>query len=167
MKNNTNIYDINGELIRSAGDNHKWTIEEAQEKLKKYNELVQNLEKSEDPNSDKNYLVYLNYIRNLSTYILDCYSKMSPEEIQNLISKKNNETTTEEITKAINELKEEVKKEEENEEKTIETSNVESVEESKGTTDSAREETRSQGDLLVDRDRGNIVMDEYVPFTEE
>lgn len=31
MKNNSNIYDIDGELIRSSGDTHKFTVDEAKE----------------------------------------------------------------------------------------------------------------------------------------
>lgn len=46
MKNNTNIYDVDGEIIRAAGDNHRFTIEEAQSKIKYYREKI---DKSEDP----------------------------------------------------------------------------------------------------------------------
>lgn len=30
MKNSSNIYDVDGELIRSIDDTHEWTIEEVQ-----------------------------------------------------------------------------------------------------------------------------------------
>lgn len=36
MKNNTNIYDIDGEIIRQAGDNHQFSIDEAKEKIQHY-----------------------------------------------------------------------------------------------------------------------------------
>jgi hypothetical protein len=36
MKNNSNIYDIDGNIIRPAEDNHRFTIDEAKEKVQFY-----------------------------------------------------------------------------------------------------------------------------------
>ena len=69
MNNYTNIYDIDNNLIRAAGDNHKFTIEEAQEKIKYYIEKLKNLDKD-----DKQYLLklstYNQYVDNLANYII-------------------------------------------------------------------------------------------------
>ena len=69
MNNKTNIYDIDGELIRAAGDNHTFTVEEAQEKLKYYIEKIKSLDKE-----DKDYLLklstYNQYADNLANYII-------------------------------------------------------------------------------------------------
>lgn len=69
MNNKTNIYDIDGELIRAAGDNHKFTIDEAQEKLKYYVEKLKQLDKT-----DNDYVlklsVYNQYVNNLANYII-------------------------------------------------------------------------------------------------
>lgn len=102
MKNNTNIYDIDGELIRAAGDNHKISIEEARERAHKYKELFDNL-----PENDPKRAVYMSYMRNLTGYIMGLYSKMSPEELQAQIkAQATQKATEEEIEKALNELKE-------------------------------------------------------------
>lgn len=69
MNNNTNIYDIDGELIRAAFDNHEFTVEEAQEKIKYYIEKLKALDKE-----DKDYLLklstYNQYVDNLANYII-------------------------------------------------------------------------------------------------
>lgn len=69
MNNKTNIYDIDGDLIRAAGDNHQFTVEEAQEKLKHYIEKIKSLDKE-----DKDYLLklstYNQYADNLANYII-------------------------------------------------------------------------------------------------
>lgn len=69
MNNNTNIYDIDGDLIRAAGDYHKFTIEEAQEKIKQYIEKLKSLDKT-----DKDYALkvstYNQYVDNLANYII-------------------------------------------------------------------------------------------------
>lgn len=111
MKNETNIYDIDGELIRKAGDTHHMTIEEAQKRIDFYKEKLQNIEET-----DKNYTVYTTYINNLGKYILDEYSKMPLADLQNLINKETqNVATQEEIKRALDELKDEFDKENEGE----------------------------------------------------
>ena len=63
MKNNTNIYDIDGELIRKAGDNHEFTIDEAKEKIENYKKKLENLDKDDSKAS-----IYKTYIDNLQRY---------------------------------------------------------------------------------------------------
>lgn len=65
----TNIYDIDGKLIRGTEDTHEWTIEEAQERIKYYVELLKALNKE-----DKDYALkaatYNKYIDNLVSYTI-------------------------------------------------------------------------------------------------
>jgi len=65
----TNIYDIDGKLIRGIDDTHEWTIEEAQERIKYYVELLKALNKE-----DKDYALkattYNKYIDNLVSYTI-------------------------------------------------------------------------------------------------
>jgi hypothetical protein len=65
----TNIYDIDGKLIRGTEDTHEWTIEEAQERIKYYIELLKALNKE-----DKDYALkaatYNKYIDNLVSYTI-------------------------------------------------------------------------------------------------
>lgn len=107
MKNETNIYDIDGELIRAAGDNHKITVEEAQEMMEKYRQKLQETDKD-----DKKAVAYATYMRNLSNYILAQYAAMSPEEFTARLQA-NAATTTDENTveNALNELKDELEEE--------------------------------------------------------
>lgn len=141
MKNNTNIYDIDGNLIRTAGDNHKMSLEEAQERIKFYNEKVKELGEN-----DPKIPIYTTYLRNLTNYVLSLYSTMSPEEMTAQMNAQKQLNTNEQIEKAINELKKEIEEEES------------TVEEPKVVT---------QEDLLVDGEgRPEAVMDEYVPFEE-
>jgi len=100
MKNYSNIYDIDGELIRAAGDTHKLTLKEAQDKAKYYTEKLKELDEN-DPKAK----VYTTYIRNLTSYIISLYSKMKPEELE---SEAKEQEFNNQINKAINELKEEI-----------------------------------------------------------
>lgn len=72
MKNNTNIYDIDGNLIRKAGDNHKFTIEEVEEMVDGMTEMVER-----NPDNE----VYKVYLNNLHKYLGEMYKKMSEKEI--------------------------------------------------------------------------------------
>jgi hypothetical protein len=69
MNNTTNIYDIDNNLIRAAGDNKKLTIEEAQERIKHYIEKIKSLDKE-----SSDYLLklstYNQYVDNLANYII-------------------------------------------------------------------------------------------------
>lgn len=40
MKNETNIYDIDGNIIRKAGDNHKFTLSEVEKLVDDLTEKV-------------------------------------------------------------------------------------------------------------------------------
>lgn len=105
MNNVTNIYDIDGELIRTAGDNHEMTIDEAKEQLKKYEEKVKELTET-DPNNSK-IVIYNNYIKNLASYILTLYTKQSAT-----INMPEQSSMTDQIKKAMDDLRDEFEKEE-------------------------------------------------------
>ncbi len=102
MKNDSNIYDIDGDLIRDAANIDKLTIQEAREKLKKYEERLQKIvnEKGEEHRIG----VYHAYIVNLQRYIINYYIN-HPDEIPRT------NTTQEQIQKAMDELKESVEEE--------------------------------------------------------
>lgn len=142
MKNNTNIYDIDGEIIRKAGDNHQFTIEEAQERIDKYTKKIEEIDKN-----DPKIPVYQNYIANLRKYIFNLYSMMTPDQIKSIFeSNVTKETTESEINTALNELKEEIEEE--------------------STTPVESERPKSQEDMLVERDGEGVIMDEYTDFEE-
>ena len=82
MKNYTNIYDVDGELIRAAGDTHEMTLEEAQERARNYQDKLKKLQK-ENPN-DKRISIYNTYLTNLSSYIWAKYQSMSPEQLREI-----------------------------------------------------------------------------------
>ena len=105
MNNVTNIYDIDGELIRTADDNHEMTIDEAKEQLKKYEEKVKELTET-DPNNSK-IVIYNNYIKNLASYILTLYTKQSAT-----INMPEQSSMTDQIKKAMDDLRDEFEKEE-------------------------------------------------------
>ena len=105
MNNVTNIYDIDGELIRTAGDNHEMTIDEAKEQLKKYEEKVKELTET-DPSNSK-IVIYNNYIKNLASYILTLYTKQSAT-----INMPEQSSMTDQIKKAMDDLRDEFEKEE-------------------------------------------------------
>ena len=69
MRNETNIYDIDGDLIRAAGDNHHMTIEEAQERMREYGKKAEEHPEKAD--------IYREYIKNLSNYVYNKISAMS------------------------------------------------------------------------------------------
>lgn len=77
MNNYTNIYDIDGNIIRKAGDNHKFTIEEV-EKL--VDELTEKVQKNPD---NQVYRVYLN---NAHKWLYNMYNSMSKEDIAKRLS---------------------------------------------------------------------------------
>jgi hypothetical protein len=93
---------------------------------------------------------------------MEQYAKMSPEELQELLSQKKQESTDAQVEKAINELKKEIENEENNE---VEESSEHATEEagSEGTETTVR----TQEDLLTDGEgRPETVMDEYVEYEE-
>ena len=119
MKNETNIYDIDGNIIRKAWDNHKFTLEEVEK-------LVDDLTEKVRQNPDNQ--VYKVYLDNAHKYLFDMYNHMSTEEIkkrlsfiQDSVQEAKNEATDAEkeqlnaIGEAMEKLKEEYDKENENE----------------------------------------------------
>ena len=161
MKNNSNIYDIDGDLIRGIDDVHTWTIEEAQAKIDKYTDKLKELEEN-DPNNPK-MAIYRTYIVNLHRYLFELYAKMSPEEIQTIL---NTNKTKEQINNAINELKKEIENEAEHTSKT--NNEPERTEDGAEVGEERTEnQSRTQDDLLVSGEgRPETVMDEYVDFEE-
>ena len=77
MKNETNIYDIDGNIIRKAGDNHKFTIEEIEK-------LVDDLTEKVRQNPENQ--VYKVYLNNAQAYLYNMYNHMSTEELAKRIS---------------------------------------------------------------------------------
>lgn len=172
MNNYSNIYDIDGELVRSADDEHKWTVEEVKEKIEYYRKKLQDI--AED---DKKAVIYATYMRNLSNYLFVLYSQMPAEQLNAEIEKAKSIATSDQVRKAMEELQKEV----DNDGKTAEsttnevpdkptTDNEDTTNEELGdvtpidggNSDIHEERPLSQSDLLVERDGINTVMDEYV-----
>lgn len=179
MTNNTNIYDIDGEIIRKAGDNHQWTIDEAKEKMEYYRKKM--LEVGEEsPDAVK----YATYMRNLSRYIMAMYAKMTPEELNTEIEKSKEASTEEQVKKAIEELKKDLENDDRNttEDTTdkIPDTNTPSNEDNTdkesrndapingGDSNIHEERPTTQDDLLVEREvnSSDLNMDEYTQFEE-
>lgn len=173
MKTTTNIYDINGEIIRQAGDNHEFTLKEAQEKLQHYRKLREAEEESETPDKTK-IAAYTTYINNLANYAAYKMSELTPEQLADMIGVNNlKQTSSEEINKALNDT-----------ETVTDTTDEVSGSDTTSGEDNTNEESRddeiigrelgdihekrsvSQSDLLVERDSVNTAMDEYVEFEE-
>lgn len=107
MKNYTNIYDIDGNIIRAAGDNHKITLEEAQKMIDSYKEKLQNCDKN-DPKTS----VYRTYITNLTHYVVKQYENIPYDKLVEMFASKPKETPlNEQINNAMNDLKEQVEAE--------------------------------------------------------
>lgn len=121
MTTNSNIYDIDGEILREAGNTEELSIDEAQKRVNSYQEKLKEL----DP-KDPKVSIYNTYIRNLQSYIFNQYL-LHPELMPIQYMQKN--TTQDEIKKAMEELKSDV----ENEEKeTVMDEYVEPIEEVNG-----------------------------------
>ena len=118
MTTDSNIYDIDGEILRKAGNTEELSIDEAQKRVTSYQEKLKNL----DP-KDPKVSIYNTYIRNLQSYIFNQYL-LHPELMPHMQN-----TTQDKIKKAMEELKAEV----ENEEKeTVMDEYVEPIEEVNG-----------------------------------
>ena len=179
MTNNTNIYDIDGEIIREAVDNHRWTIEEAKEKMEYYRKKL--LEVGED---SSNAIKYATYMRNLSRYIMAMYAKMTPEELNAELEKNKKTSTEEQIKKAMEDLKKDL--EDDDRDTTEDTTdeipdsntpnNEDNTDEKPGNdapidggdSDLHEERPITQDDILVEREvnHSDLNMDEYVQFEE-
>lgn len=77
MNNYTNIYDVDGNIIRKAGDNHRFTIEEVEK-------LVDDLTQKVQENPDNQ--VYKVYLNNANRWLYNMYNSMSTEDIKARIS---------------------------------------------------------------------------------
>lgn len=115
MKNETNIYDIDGNIIRKAGDNHKFTIEEMEK-------MVDDLTEKVRQNPDNQ--VYKVYLNNAQAWLYNMYNNMSTEELTkrlSILQDSINEAKSEEseaekeqldkISEAMEQLKSEYEKE--------------------------------------------------------
>lgn len=166
---NSNIYDIDGELIYNINNPGSFTVEDAQERVKKYQEKLNKI----DEKSHKAG-VYRTYIANLQKFILNKYLA-NPDTLKQLFSA-THETDKEEINNALNDLN--------NDGITTESSTDEVPEQSPNDNESdANEEPGddttvertisdipedrpiSQSDLLVG-EREEVNMDEYVDYVE-
>lgn len=103
MTNNTNIYDIDGNIIRAAGDTHELTPDEAKAKVEEYQNKLKQLADNEEDTVKAG--VYKTYIVNLQRYILNYYMA-HPEAIPRT------SVTEEQIKRAMEDLKAEVIKDE-------------------------------------------------------
>lgn len=112
MTNNSNIYDIDGEIIRKIDDDHQWTVEEVKNKIEYYRNKLKDL--AED---DKKAVLYATYMRNLSNYLLVLYSKMTPDQLNAEINAAKALTTNEQVKKAMEELQNSLDEEEKEEPK--------------------------------------------------
>ena len=104
MKIDNNIYDIDGQLLRTAGDDHEITVDEAQARIKDYQAKLEKLEDTSD-NAHK-IGVYKMYIRNLQSYVFNYYFT-HPELIPTSTYSKKDQ-----IKKAMEDLKKETEEEE-------------------------------------------------------
>lgn len=77
MNNYTNIYDIDGNIIRKAGDNHRFTLEEVEK-------LVDDLTEKVRQNPDNQ--VYKVYLNNAQKWLFNMYNSMSTEDLKQRIS---------------------------------------------------------------------------------
>ena len=141
MKNETNIYDIDGNIIRKAGDNHRFTIEEVEK-------LVDDLSEKVKQNPDNE--VYKVYLDNAHKWLMYMYNNMSKEDIAKRISALQNN-----IQDAKNELNEA-------EQKQLEEINK-AMEQLKAEYDADQPDSTP----ILENERPETVMDEYVEPIEE
>ena len=184
MKTNTNIYDIDGEIIRPAGDNHHFTIDEAKEKIQIYQAKIKELTEKEDKTEEdlKKLAIYQDYCKNLMNYEWAELMKMDQKDFTNYMSTnlagKVGETSEEDVNKALNEIKNDIEAGENTTDEVLEASpnDNESTTNEEPRDDETVERVRSsvheerpitQDSLLVERDGVNTVMDEYIEPIEE
>ena len=176
MNNNSNIYDIDGTIIRKADDDHKWTVDEVKEKIEYYRKKLQDL--AED---DKKAVIYTTYMRNLSNYLFVLYSQMPAEQLQAEINAAKALSTDEQVKKAMEELSNSLEDDGTTTEGTADEVPNEPTTDNESTTnkepgdvtplnggdgDVHEERPISQSDLLVERDNVNTIMDEVVTPVE-
>lgn len=172
MNNNSNIYDIDGQIIRNVDDSHKWTVQEVKDKIEYYRKKLTDIGEK-DPKA----VIYATYMRNLSNYLFVLYSQMPAEQLNAEIQAAKQATTEEQIAKAMQELQDEVNNDGKTAENTPNEVPTEPTADNEGTTneepgdaplidggngDIHEERPISQSDLLVERDGVNTVMDEVI-----
>lgn len=170
MKTETNIYDINGEIIRQAGDNHEFTLSEAQERLQHYRKLLEDEKSIEQPDKKK-VDAYTTYINNLANYVAYKMSQMTPGELADLIGVNNlKKTDTEDINKALNDTETTADTANEIPEGSDSTDTESNTNEESGDVETVgrklsnvpEERVLTQSDLLVERDNVITNMDEII-----
>lgn len=179
MNNNSNIYDIDGELIRHIDDTHKWTVEEVKNKIEYYRTKLQDL--AED---DKKAVIYATYMRNLSNYLFILYSQMPAEQLNAEINAAKKVIEAEQVKKAMDELANEVNNDGKTTENTTNEVSNESAENNENPTDEKsgnvtpierrnsdihEERPVPESDILEQGSPETVTdeMDEYVDFEEE
>lgn len=130
MKNNSNIYDIDGELIRGIDDTHEWTIEEVQKKMENYRK-----KRDELPENDPKTAVYNTYLRNLGNYLVSLYVNAPKPEL---------ETNKDAIRDAIQQLANDVEGEGTAVDREVEQSLVEHIQEKLNNDTEAGENTENE-----------------------
>lgn len=166
-KLSSNIYDIDGNIIRKAGEG-RFTIEETEQ-------LVDDLTKKVQENPDNE--VYKVYLNNAQKWLMHLYDNMSREDlmkrmsiIQDSIKDAKNEATSAEqdMLDKVNKAVEELKKEYENENTEPDTAHTEP--ETGGEPELAEpveqivenNDALTQEDMLVERDSAPIEMEEVI-----
>lgn len=140
MKNETNIYDIDGNIIRKAGDNHKFTLSEVEK-------LVDDLTEKVRQNPDNQ--VYKVYLNNAQRWLYNMYNNMTTEELKSRL------TILQDTIK--NNAAEEAERERKN------------LDELNRTIDKFKEQYDNKPDTtpVLESDDKPVVMDEYVEPIEE
>ena len=187
MSKFSNIYDIDGNLIRGAEEG-SFSIEETEELIDKLYEKVKHAESEEATEQEKEHLnIYKIYLDNANKWLMHLYDQMNPEErmkrLQEKFAKNNTvienakaeandaeQAKLEAINKAMEKLKAEYD-EENNESDTPEAEDSKEARESElvGEVEQSMEEPEvvNQDDLLVNRDEDAPAMSEYVEPIEE
>ena len=174
MKTETNIYDINGEIIRQAGDNHEFTLSEAQERLQHYRKLLDAEKLAEEPDKKK-VDTYNIYINNLANYVAYKMTQLSSDELAELIGVNNlKKTDTEDINKALNDTETTTDTANEIPEGSDSTDTESNTNEEFGDVETIgrklsnipEERVLTQSDLLVERDNVITNMDEVIEVDE-
>ena len=183
MKNNTNIYDIDGEIIRRFDDVHRFTALEATKIKEKYLKKIQDLRSKESltEDEDKKLKIYETYCKNLQHYIYVELAGMSKEQLEEyyktVLPEKPTETTTEDIEKALNDLKNDTETGTNTEDEVPEQPTTDSEDDRDGIfgddpvvrrepCDVPEERSVTQDDLLVEREGVINDMDSYAEFEE-
>lgn len=178
MKNHTNIYDIDGNLIREIDDTHGWTAEDARKQIKYYQEKLDELKSKENPTPEdiKKIEIYSVYCKNLSKFEFQKILEMDQNSMTDYVSKNIAiHTTKEQVEEALNDLKDDLETEENigNEVPNTSSSNSRSASNEelgddevveRSDSDIHEERSLSQSDLLVERDNVSTNMDEYVDY---